>query len=143
MFKQTRLLIKEFGVEEQKNKNQGKLTCNRNILYSIVSLATNEISGVAGLSKKSRCFLTRFLQNKSFSGVKIKYDVNGAIKIDVYINVYSNVNVPDICFKVQENIKNNILSMVDIKATKINVHIMDVVISKEEEYENAVENSSI
>ncbi|MDD2445663.1 MAG: Asp23/Gls24 family envelope stress response protein [Clostridia bacterium] len=130
-------------MEEKQNKDQGKLTCNRNILFSIVSLATNEISGVAGMSKKSNCFLTRFLQNKSFSGVKIKYDINGKIKIDVYIDVYSNINVPDICFKVQENIKNNILSMVEIKTTKINVHIIDVVISKEEEYEDAIENSGI
>lgn len=121
----------------------GKLTCNRNILYSIISLATNEISGVAGMNKNSKCFLLKLFQNKNFNGIKIKYNANASIFVDVYIDVYSNISVPDICFKVQENIKNSIQSMVDIKATKINVHIVDVVINKEEEYENAGENSCI
>lgn len=129
--------------EKESYHYQGKLTCNRNILYSIISLATNEISGVAGINKKSQCFLFKIFQNKSFSGIKVKYNINGTIFVDVYIDVYSNVSVPEISFKVQENIKNNIQSMVDIKATKINVHIVDVVINKEDEYENAGENSCI
>ncbi|MDD3397555.1 MAG: Asp23/Gls24 family envelope stress response protein [Clostridia bacterium] len=129
--------------EKENFHYQGKLTCNRNILYSIISLATNEISGVAGMNKNSKCFLLKFLQNKNFNGIKIKYNANGTILIDVYIDVYSNISVPDICFKVQENIKNAIQSMIDIRATKINVYIVDVVINKEEENESTSENSCI
>jgi uncharacterized alkaline shock family protein YloU len=134
------------GIRMKEKENfhyQGKLTCNRNILYSIISLATNEISGVAGMNKNSKCFLLKFLQNKNFNGIKIKYNANGTILIDVYIDVYSNISVPDICFKVQENIKNAIQSMIDIRATKINVYIVDVVINKEEENESTSENSCI
>ncbi|MDD2227439.1 MAG: Asp23/Gls24 family envelope stress response protein [Clostridia bacterium] len=121
---------------------QGKLTCNKNILYSIINLATNEISGVAGMSKKSGCCLLKMFQNKNFNGIKIKYDTNGTVIVDVYIDVYNDISVPDICSKVQENIRNSILSMVDIKATKINVHIINVIISKDEN-ENASENNCI
>ena len=30
-------------------ENKGKITCNRNILLSIITLATKEINGVSGL----------------------------------------------------------------------------------------------
>lgn len=115
--------------------NQGKLTCNKNILFSIVNLATKEISGIVGLSSKTGNIFTRFIQNKNFNGIKIKYNTNGFLVIDVFIDVYSNTKAPDICFKVQENVKNNILSMVDVKTAKVNVHIIDVIIKKEEDDE--------
>ena len=35
-------------------------------------------------------------------------------------------SVPDISFRVQENIKNNLSSMVDLKTGKINVHVVGV-----------------
>lgn len=117
--------------------NQGKLTCNKNILFSIVNLATKEISGVVGLSSKTGNIFTRLIQNKNFNGIKIKYNTNGLLVIDVYIDVYSNTKAPDICFKIQENIKNNIISMVDVKTAKVNVHIVDVIIKKDEDDENA------
>ena len=114
-------------------ENQGKIICNKNILFSIVSLATKEINGVVGLSKKSTNIVARTLQNEDFTGIKIKYNTNGMIIVDVYIDVYNNISAPDLCFKVQENIKNNILSMADIKTAKVNVHIVDVVVKKDEE----------
>ena len=121
---------KEYG-------NAGKLICNKNILFSIVNLATKEISGVVGLSKKTGNPIASMFQNKDFNGIKIKYNINGLLIIDVYIDVYSDISAPDLCFKVQENIKNSILSMVDVKTAKVNVHIVDVIIKKEEDNESA------
>lgn len=123
-------------MEEKEIIDGGELVCNKNILNSIVSLATKEISGVVGLSNKSGCFLTRIFQNKNFNGVKVKYNNMGSIVVDVYIDVYSNTNVPDISFRVQENIRNSILSMADVKTAKVNVHIVDVIVKKDEEDEN-------
>ena len=116
---------------ESKFQDSGKLVCNKNIIYSIVSLATKEISGVVSLSKKPNK-LSMLMRSKDFNGITIKYDVNSLLIIDVYIDVYNNISAPDLCFKVQENIKNNILSMVDMKTAKVNVHIVDVIIKKEE-----------
>lgn len=123
-------------MEEKEIIDGGELVCNKNILNSIVSLATKEISGVVGLSNKSGCFLTRIFQNKNFNGVKVKYNNMGSIVVDVYIDVYSNTNVPEISFRVQENIRNSILSMADVKTAKVNVHIVDVIVKKDEEDEN-------
>ena len=109
----------------------GKLTTNKTILYSIVSLAAKEISGVVGLSQKTknRTFLPA--EKSEMGGIKIEYNGAGQLLIDVYIDVYSDISAPDLCFKVQENIKNSIFSMVDVNAAQVNVHIVDVVVKKE------------
>ena len=51
---------------------------------------------------------------------------NGKLIIDVYLKVFAGTNIPDISFRVQENIKNNISSMVEMKTGKINIHIVGV-----------------
>ncbi|MBE7074435.1 MAG: Asp23/Gls24 family envelope stress response protein [Clostridiales bacterium] len=120
-------------IDDGLSANKGKTTCNRNILLSVISLATKEISGVSELVDTPSIVLKRMFKNKDSKGVKVKISPNGKITVDVYIKVFSGVNVPDICFRVQENIKNNIASMVDLKTGKINVHIVGVNFVQEKE----------
>ena len=106
--------------------NKGKLTCDKKILCSIISLATREINGVSALKSPVKNKLISFLSKEVGEGVKIKFNENGSLLVDVYITVLHNVSVPDVAFKVQENIKNNISSMVDMRTSKVNVHVVGV-----------------
>ncbi len=105
----------------------GKITCDKAILASIVGLATKEIKGVARLSNSETPWYKRLFNKEEGEGVKIKFDTNGAVKVDVYVDVYIGESVPELAFKIQENIKNNLSSMVEIKTSNINVHIMEVI----------------
>lgn len=105
----------------------GKITCDKAILSSIVSLAAKEIKGVARLSKSKSSWLKRLFKKEDDEGVVVKFDANGAVKVDVYVDVYIGESVPELAFKIQENVKNNLSSMVEIKASNINVHIMEVI----------------
>ena len=58
--------------------------------------------------------------------------MNSTLKVDVYIKVYIGYSVPDIAYRVQENIKNSLNSMVGLKPGKINVHVYGVVCDKTE-----------
>ena len=111
----------------QKYNETGKITCDKEILYSIVNLAAKEIKGVANLSKANIPWYKRLFKKSLYEGVNIRFNANGTLKIDVFIDAYIGESVPDLAFKVQENIKNNLSSMVDMKTTKVNVHIIDVV----------------
>ena len=126
-------------MKNEKKMQTGNITCNKNILLSIISLATKEINGVAGISKVG----LPVLKTKDYSGIKVKFDSNGNIVVDVYIDVYYNHSAPDISFRVQENVRNNIRSMVDMKTAKVNVHIVNVIIEKENDDENASKNSDL
>ncbi len=112
---------------EKKLYNQdGKITCDKNILYSIVNLATKEIKGVARLSNSNLPWYKKLFAKSDYEGVKITFEANGTLKIDVYVDVYVGENMPDLAYRIQENIKNNLSSMVEMKASNINVHVMDV-----------------
>lgn len=112
----------------QKYGEVGKITCDKDILYSIVNLAAKEIKGVASLSNANFPWIKRiFKKSSDYEGVSIKFNMNGSLTVDVYINAYVGESVPDLAYRVQENIKNNLSSMVDIKTTKVNIHVMDVV----------------
>jgi len=121
---------------EEKNTSKGKITCDKKILLSIISLATKEISGVADLVDTPLTRAKRLFNKRDSKGVKIKISGSGKITIDVYIKVFAGVSIPDICYRIQENIKNNIASMIELKAGKINVHIVGVNFNREKEEGN-------
>lgn len=118
------------AVKSEDSKNKGKITLDRNILVSIIDLATKEINGVESVYNKNRPFIKRMF-NRYDDGVQVRFEKNGALTIDVYIKIYVGFNVPDIAFRVQENIRNSIATMVALKPMKINVHIVDVECDKE------------
>ena len=116
----------ELNDEMYMNKNnKGKVTYNKNILLSIINLATKEIAGVASLCDNFGSGLKKMFSNNYTNGVKVEYGKNGVV-VDVYINVYEGFSVPDIAYKVQENIKNGISSMLDVNIETINVHVQGV-----------------
>ena len=106
--------------------SKGKVDIDRDILLSIINLATKEISGVESLTNAYMSWAKRTLTKPKSEGVAIKFDGNNVLKVDVYITVYMGYSVPDIAFRVQENIKNSLGSMVGIKPGKINVHVYGV-----------------
>lgn len=122
----------EFNENDALIRNKGKITCDRKILLSIISLATKEIAGITSMVCPLRYKLREFFTKNSKDGVFIKFKDNGALYIDVYIRILYGYKVPDIAYKVQENIKNGIAAMVDMQTAKINVHIVGVDFEKDE-----------
>ena len=118
------------AVKNEDMKNKGKITLDRNILVSIINLAAKELNGVESVCNKHRSFFKKMLRRYD-DGVEIKFEKNGALTIDVYINIYIGFNVPDIAYRVQENVRNSLATMVALKPLKINVHIVDVECDKE------------
>ncbi len=110
----------------------GRVYCNKNILLSIINLAAKEISGVSQLCSKFGSKLKKmFSATNYFEGVKVAY-TKDSIAVDVYLNVFFGYSVADVAYRVQENIKNGISSMMDINVNGINVHVLGVDFSKEE-----------
>lgn len=113
------------------NPDGGSTILDKNIILSVVSLATKEIAGVSDLAEKFTSAIKRLFSSNYGNGAKLSI-VNDKICVDVYINVFYGYNVSDIAYKVQENVKNSISSMVDVEIDKVNIHVMGVVFEKEE-----------
>ncbi len=115
---------------KNQEKNNGKITLDRKILVSIINLAAKEISGVESVTNSARPWYKK-LFNRYDDGVEIKFEKNGALTVDVFINVFIGFSVPDIAYRVQENIRNSLATMVALKPLKINVHVINVECDKE------------
>ncbi len=118
------------------NKNEflaGKVSCNRNILLSIITLAAKEVSGVSGLVENFRGGISKWLSKNYSGGVRINYfNNNTKISIDVFLTILYGYNVSDVSARVQENIKSSVNSMLDIEIESINVNIIGIDFSKEQ-----------
>lgn len=116
----------------KKQEGSGKITLDRKILSSIINLAAKEINGVESVTNSSRPWYKKML-NKYDDGVEIKFEKNGALTVDVFINIYVGFSVPDIAYRVQENVRNSLATMVALKPLKINIHVLNVECDKEVE----------
>jgi len=110
---------------KNQDANMGKITLDRKILVSIINLAAKEINGVESVTNSARPWYKRLFK-KYDDGVKIKFEQNGALTIDVFINIHIGFSVPDIAYRVQENVRNSLSTMVALKPMKINIHVINV-----------------
>ena len=107
------------------------VTYKKNVVISIVSLATQEISGIASISRKSVSVLKSALSKNINRGIIVEFENNNA-RIDVFVNVKFGCSVKDVAFRVQENIKSSVESMTEYKVEAVNVHVVGVNFSEVE-----------
>ena len=108
-----------------KNFNGGsEALINKNMVVSIISLATKEISGVIDLYQPKGFFFKKLFDSNIGKGVRVKYTKSGVV-IDIYVVVDTDVEISDIVYRVQQNVKNSINSLLPLKIVSINVHIED------------------
>ncbi len=101
------------------------VTYKKNVVISIVSLATQEINGVASISRKSVSVIKSALSKNINRGIIVDFENNTA-SIDVFVNVKFGYSVKDVAFRVQENIKSSVESMTEYKVGSVNVHVVGV-----------------
>ena len=108
------------------------VTYKKHVVISIVSLATQEISGIASISRKSVSVLRSALSKNINRGIIVDFTSENNVKIDVFVNVKFGCSVKDVAFRVQENIKSSIESMTEYKVESVNVHVVGVNFSEDE-----------
>lgn len=101
------------------------VTYKKNVVISIVSLATQEISGVASISRSSVSVIKSALSKNINRGIIVDFE-NNVASIDVFVNVKFGCSVKDVAFRVQENIKSSVESMTEFKVGSVNVHVVGV-----------------
>ena len=76
--------VKIIVTEEDSFKDN--VTYKKNVVMSIVSLATQEISGIASISRKSVSAIRSAFSKNINRGIIVDFENNNA-KIDVFVNV--------------------------------------------------------
>lgn len=123
MAKRVKIVISD----EEKEKDN--VTYKKNVVISIVSLATQEINGIASISRNSVSAIKSALSKNINRGIIIDFEGN-QVFIDVFVNVKFGYSVKDVAFRVQENIKSSVESMTEFKVNAVNVHVVGVTFSE-------------
>lgn len=110
--------------------NKTELSVNSQVLEKMAEIAAKEIDGVTAIVKKAVDIKGAVKSKSALKGV-VAENVNGAIKITVYIAVKREANVRTVCEAVQNNIKDKIQTMTGSAVTTVNVVAADITFSEE------------
>jgi len=119
---------------EQKNGNQsiGNINISDDVVANIVGMATLEIDGVVGLSGGVTDGIADLLKKNDFHrGVEANIN-EGKVKINISIIVEFGMKIPDISWRIQQNVKRRVEEMTGLSVTAVNVLVRGVDIKKEE-----------
>ena len=94
----------------------GKVVYNAGIVKGIVALAVNEVKGTLPISN-NKGSITLFLEKDG-------------VYADISVVVEYGYNVPELAYRIQQSVKQNVENMTRYKVVKVDVHIEDVVFPK-------------
>ncbi|MDI6703634.1 MAG: Asp23/Gls24 family envelope stress response protein [bacterium] len=113
-------------------KEIGIVKVSDEVVGTIAGLATVEVPGVAGMSGGIVDGFAKLLTGTQLTkGVKVEVGEKEAA-IDLSIIVDYGVSIPEVAWKVQENVKRNVEQMTGLNVVEVNVYIQGVHMGKKE-----------
>lgn len=96
------------------------------VIASIASVAASQVPGVAAMSGTIVGDISAMLSRRNVPrGVKVS-SAEGEVVLDIYLSVKYGVRIPEVAYKVQENVKKSVEAMTDLKVMQVNIHIQGV-----------------
>jgi len=120
--------IKDIEAEnvESEEVDEGSIKIADEVVGIITGLAATEIDGVAGMSGGLAGGLADMLGRKNLSkGVKVEVTDQSAL-VDVYVIINYGNSIPDVAWKIQDNVKQAIEGMTGLNVKAVNVHVQGV-----------------
>ncbi|TZE83448.1 Asp23/Gls24 family envelope stress response protein [Calorimonas adulescens] len=119
------------------NGEMGNIKISDEVVSIIAGIAATEVDGVAGMSGGVVNGITEMLGRKNLSkGVKVEVGEKESV-IDLYIIVEYGARIPEIAWKVQENVKKAVETMTGLRVVEVNIHVQGVNFAKEEKEEES------
>lgn len=116
----------EVKTEEVEEVDEGSIKIADEVVGIITGLAATEIDGVAGMSGGIAGGIADMLGRKSLSkGVKVQVTDDTA-SVDVYVIIDYGNSIPDVAWKIQDNVKQAIEGMTGLDVKAVNVHVQGV-----------------
>lgn len=110
----------------------GNVNISDDVIGIITSIAASEIDGVSGLHGSfSEDIAGIFGKKNQTKGVKVQIEED-IVVLDLNVVVDFGVKIPDIAWKIQENVKSAVESMTGLSVKEVNIHVHGIHIKKEE-----------
>lgn len=111
----------------------GEIDISNEVIATVVGGAATEIFGIVGMASKNqiRDNLNDILKKENYSrGVIIRQEDKNVI-VDVYIVVSYGTKISEVSRNVQEKVKYDLETMLDLSAQAVNVYVQGVRVLKD------------
>lgn len=110
------------------SKEIGEVQVTEEVIAIIAGLAATEVEGVHSMAGGITNELVSMLGKKNLAaGVDIKFEDN-EISVMLSLAIKYGYSIPEVTAKVQENVKDEIENMTDIKVGNVDVRVANVYI---------------
>lgn len=111
---------------EDARTDLGIIRIHKNVVASIATLAACEIEGVKRVGGDLKSNLLQLIGQKALSAIKVEFDKNEEVKLEIPIVIKYGYNIPEIANRVQENIRQAMEKMTNLVIKDINVAVQAV-----------------
>lgn len=120
-------------MEEGLSQEIGTVKVSDEVVGTIAGLAALKVDGISGMSGGIGDGIVKLLTGSQVTkGVKVEVGEREVV-IDVSVVVDYGVNIPEVSWKVQENVKQTVEKMTGLIVVGVNVYVQGVYVKKEEQ----------
>lgn len=119
----------ENQLDMEREQETGQITYANEVIATIVSVATTEVSGISGISGSGA--ISGILgKGKAPRGVKVEM-ADGSVKVDISVTVDYGMPIQKVGRNAQENVRKSIESMTGLHVERVDLHVVGVSFEKE------------
>jgi uncharacterized alkaline shock family protein YloU len=104
----------------------GTIKIHRDSVASIAAIAATEIDGVKCVGKNMKSRMMELLDKKDYSAIKVDFDKNGEVSLEIPLVIKYGFNIPDVASKVQENVRNSLEKMTNVIIKDISINVQAI-----------------
>ncbi|MFH1678673.1 MAG: Asp23/Gls24 family envelope stress response protein [Candidatus Omnitrophota bacterium] len=111
---------------EESHTELGTIKIHKDVIASIVSLASLEIEGIKKIGGNLRSSIYELLGKKQQKGIVVEIDRNDEVILNVPLIVKYGYNVTEIARNAQDNIQQSLEKMTNLTIKEINISVQRV-----------------
>ena len=110
--------------------DQGEITISSAVFTTITGAAATNCFGVKGMAYRSMTDgLVHLLRGKAMSkGVKVTYNEDGTVSIELHIVVENGVNIATVCRSIMSEVKYVVTKNTGVEVREVNVCVDSVTV---------------
>lgn len=114
-----------------KKDDLGKIKISPRVIEVIAGIATIDVDGVNRMRGNFSSSVKGLFGKKERSkGVKLLFDEDNKLDVDVYVYLDYGVSVPKVALQIQDQVRQQLLFMTDLHVGSVNVHVEGIVPEK-------------